>query len=195
MLIYSRMIPYFNTALHSFFHSLHQQSVLLGQPGRNVVLCKTDCWCDEKKKFAMNTQQELTLKPPCIFHWLWIDRTGRPTVSCKLYKRDLFFQVWRMNNSPKNREPNSWTWWVGVQPNQPSEVGCLYVSAATPWENEMPWIFLQLQPSYQLSSLSKSVLFGFLCARVKPCFFLFSFADLSFVRPRKDTLELRVNQI
>ena len=22
----------------------------LGQPGRNVVLCKTDCWCDEKKQ-------------------------------------------------------------------------------------------------------------------------------------------------
>ena len=21
----------------------------LGQPGRNVVLCNTDCWCDEKK--------------------------------------------------------------------------------------------------------------------------------------------------
>ena len=34
----------------------------LGQPGRNVVLCNTDCWCDEKKVLAMNTQQEPTLK-------------------------------------------------------------------------------------------------------------------------------------
>ena len=34
----------------------------LGQPGRNVVPCNTDCWCGEKKVLAMNTQQEPTLK-------------------------------------------------------------------------------------------------------------------------------------
>ena len=40
------------------FFSSHQQSVLL---------CNTDCWCDEKKVLAMNTQQEPTLK-----QWLFI---------------------------------------------------------------------------------------------------------------------------
>ena len=34
----------------------------LGQPGRNIVLCNTDCWCVEEKVLAMNTQQEPPLK-------------------------------------------------------------------------------------------------------------------------------------
>ena len=43
----------------------------LGQPGRNVVPCNTDCWCGEKKVSAMNTQQEPTLRDqkPCSPSW------------------------------------------------------------------------------------------------------------------------------
>ena len=42
------------------FFSSHQQSVLQSN---------TDCWCDEKKVFAMNTQQEPTLKFQQRFAW------------------------------------------------------------------------------------------------------------------------------
>ena len=42
-----------NTGNGNTFFSSHQQS---------VWLCNTDCWCDEKKVLAMNTQQEPTLK-------------------------------------------------------------------------------------------------------------------------------------
>ena len=34
---------------------------------KNIVFCKPDCWCDEKKELAMVTQQELTLIQLCQF--------------------------------------------------------------------------------------------------------------------------------
>ena len=52
-------------------------------PGRNVVLCKTDCLCDEKKELAVATQQELTLKHIFLYSPSIDKRTITvPTFSC-----------------------------------------------------------------------------------------------------------------
>ena len=52
----------------------------LRQPGRNVMLCKTDFWCDEKRELAMNTQQE-----PIVRLWKSELLLIQPTTNAKGY--------------------------------------------------------------------------------------------------------------